>query len=132
LQWKNPKSKKKLKKLQLKKGKKKLEFEDVNFGIQIKSTNDVLDWCKNDSAPTSRLGWVGPEQSKKRLRYLCYGTLTVTSTGTSQPGGLQRDVVYFGWPIAPSDMNPNAAGGGGGWRVAGSQPMSTAVNMEPK
>ncbi len=28
--------------------------------------------------------------------------------------GLQRDVVYHGWPIAPSYMNPNAEGGGGG------------------
>ncbi len=25
---------------------------------------------------------------------------------------LQRDVVYFGWPIAPSYMSPNAEGGG--------------------
>ncbi len=27
--------------------------------------------------------------------------------------GLQRDVVYLGWPIAPSYMSPNAGGGGG-------------------
>ncbi len=27
--------------------------------------------------------------------------------------GLQRDVVYFGWPISPSYMSPNAGGGGG-------------------
>jgi hypothetical protein len=26
--------------------------------------------------------------------------------------GLQRDVVYLGWPIAHSYMNPNAGGGG--------------------
>ncbi len=38
--------------------------------------------------------------------------------------GLQRDVVYLGWLIEPSDMSPNAGGRGG---VAGSQPMSTAV-----
>ncbi len=44
----------------------------------------------------------------------------------TQPRGLQIDVVYFGWPIAPSSMSPNARGGGGG--VAGSQPMSTAVH----
>ncbi len=37
-------------------------------------------------------------------------------------GGLQRDVIYLGWPIAPSYMSP--MGGGG---VAESQPMSTAV-----
>jgi hypothetical protein len=35
--------------------------------------------------------------------------------------GSQRDVVYPGWPIAPSYTSPNARGGGG---VAGSQPMS--------
>ncbi len=40
----------------------------------------------------------------------------------------KRDVVYLSWPIAPSYMNPTAGGRG----VAGSQPMSTAVHMEPK
>jgi hypothetical protein len=34
--------------------------------------------------------------------------------------GSQRDVVYLGWPIAPSYMSPNAGRG----RVAGFQPMS--------
>jgi hypothetical protein len=43
--------------------------------------------------------------------------------------GLQRDVVYLGGPIATSYMSPNAGVGGG---VSGSQPMSTAVDMEPK
>ncbi len=38
--------------------------------------------------------------------------------------GSQRDVVYLGWPIAPSYMSPNAEGWGVG--AAGSQPMSTA------
>ncbi len=42
--------------------------------------------------------------------------------------GLQRDVVYLGWPIAPSYMSPNAAGGGGD---AGSQPTSTAAHRSP-
>jgi hypothetical protein len=45
--------------------------------------------------------------------------------------GLQRDVVYLDWPIAPSYMSPNAGGGGGGG-VAGPKPMSTAVHLEPK
>ncbi len=27
------------------------------------------------------------------------------------PRGLQRDVVYLGWPIAPSYVSPNAGGG---------------------
>ncbi len=31
----------------------------------------------------------------------------------SQPRESQRDVVYLGWPIAPSYMSPNAGGGGG-------------------
>jgi hypothetical protein len=39
----------------------------------------------------------------------------------------QRDVVYFGRPIAPSYMSPNAGGGG----VAESQPMSTVVPRSP-
>ncbi len=40
--------------------------------------------------------------------------------------GLQRDVVYLGWPMAPSYMSPNA--GRGNW---GSQPMNTAVHRSP-
>jgi hypothetical protein len=43
--------------------------------------------------------------------------------------GSQRDVVYLDWPIAPSYMSPNAGGRG---EVAGSQPMSAALHMEPK
>ncbi len=42
--------------------------------------------------------------------------------------GLQRDVVYLGWPIAPSSMNPNVGEGVG---VPGSQPKSTAVHRSP-
>ncbi len=34
--------------------------------------------------------------------------------------GLQRDVVFLGWPIAPPYMSPNAEGGWGG--AAGPQP----------
>ncbi len=41
-------------------------------------------------------------------------------------GGWQRDVVYLGWPIAPSYNEPKC-GGGGAKGIAGSQPMSTAV-----
>ncbi len=43
--------------------------------------------------------------------------------------GSPRDVVFLGWPIAPSYMSPNAGEGGG---VAGFQPKSKAVHMEPK
>ncbi len=49
----------------------------------------------------------------------------------ADPRGSQRDVVCSGWPIAPSYMSQNARAGGGG-AVAGSQPTSTAVHMEPK
>ncbi len=43
--------------------------------------------------------------------------------------GSLKDVVYlYGWPIASSDMSPNTGGGG----IAGSQPMSTDVYLEPK
>jgi hypothetical protein len=41
--------------------------------------------------------------------------------------GLQRDVVYLGWPIAPSYMSTDAREGG----VVGSQPISTAVHRSP-
>jgi hypothetical protein len=43
--------------------------------------------------------------------------------------GSQRDVVYLGWPIVSLYMSPNA---GGGRKVAGPQPMSTVVDLEPK
>ncbi len=41
--------------------------------------------------------------------------------------GLQRDVVFLDWPIAPYTVytSPNAWGGG----VAGSQPMTKAVHI---
>ncbi len=38
-----------------------------------------------------------------------------------------RDVVYLGWPIAPSYMSPNAGEGG----IAGPRPMRTAVHRNP-
>jgi hypothetical protein len=44
----------------------------------------------------------------------------------AQRSGSQRD-VYLGGPIVPTYMSPNAAVG-----VAGTQPMSTAVHMEPQ
>ncbi len=46
------------------------------------------------------------------------------------PRGLQRDLVYLGWPTAPSYMSPNAGGGG---ELRGSHPMSmsTAVHRSP-
>jgi|688.fasta_scaffold1116242_1 hypothetical protein len=43
--------------------------------------------------------------------------------------GLQRDVVYLGWPIARSYMSPNA-GGGGSCRVSSSNEHS--CSQEPK
>ncbi len=35
-----------------------------------------------------------------------------TPDQTPEIRGSQRDVVYLGWPIAPSYMSPNAGGGG--------------------
>jgi hypothetical protein len=51
-------------------------------------------------------------------------------TETSSPSReSQGDVVYIGCPIAPSYMSPNAGEGEG---FTGSQPVRTAVHMEPK
>jgi hypothetical protein len=36
----------------------------------------------------------------------------VSDTATAASRLSQRDVVYLGWPIAPSYMSPNAGGGG--------------------
>ncbi len=46
----------------------------------------------------------------------------------------ERDVVYLGWPVAPSVYEPKCGGGkgGGGGGFAGSQPMSITMHMEPK
>jgi hypothetical protein len=44
--------------------------------------------------------------------------------------GLQRDVVYLGWPIAPSYMSLNAGGGGESWGF--SQWQSVGCTQEPK
>ncbi len=66
---------------------------------------------------------------------ICYVTLSFDMLTNVLPRGSQRNVVYLGWPIAPSYMSPNA-GGRGGRRFAGSQPMSTAcehgaqINLE--
>ncbi len=70
---------------------------------------------------------------------LCCMTKTVLTRGS------QRDVVYLGWPIAPSYMSPNVGGGVAGSLLLNkfislraaptyvfSQPMSTAVHIEPK
>ncbi len=65
--------------------------------------------------------------------YSCALFTFVSSTSvynvSVSPRELQRDVVYLGWPIAPSYMSPNEGEVG---EVAGSQPMSRAVHMEPK
>ncbi len=44
--------------------------------------------------------------------------------------GLQRDVIYIGWPETNSTLVYEPKCGGRG-RVAGSQPMSTAVHRSP-
>jgi hypothetical protein len=45
--------------------------------------------------------------------FQCPGTLREPAASEKEQGrGLQRDVVYLGWPIAPSYMSPNAEGRG--------------------
>ncbi len=59
----------------------------------------------------------------KPILHLGFSSRTAVTTGILQiflppsmsclqPGGLQRDVVYLDWPIAPSYMSPNAGGAG--------------------
>ncbi len=62
----------------------------------------VKDWCSLPLACTKH--WKEPshlpmwQESKTTMR-ICFLL------------GSQRDVVYLGWPKAPSSMNPNAGGG---------------------
>jgi hypothetical protein len=49
----------------------------------------------------------------------------VSDGATAPSRGSQRDVVYLGWPLAPSYMSQNVCEGRGG--VAWSQPMSTGT-----
>ncbi len=49
----------------------------------------------------------------------------------SQSGGSQRDVVYLGWPIAPSYMSPNA-GVGVELRGLSQKLRLCTMHMEPK
>jgi hypothetical protein len=48
----------------------------------------------------------------------------------SKRGGLQRDVVYIGWPIAPSYMSPTAGEGEGRSCVVSANVYSHRINME--
>ncbi len=63
--------------------------------------------------------------------WICYRSSPVIlpdSKISTPPRGSQRDVVYLGWPIAPLYMSPHVEGVRG---LRWSQPMSTAVHMEP-
>ncbi len=62
------------------------------------------------------------------LEHLTPNAEFATVQGTVSSKELQRDVVYLGWPIAPSYMSPKFGGREG---VGGSQPMSTAVHRSP-
>ncbi len=46
----------------------------------------------------------------------CVGDKNLQEFYTIWPRGFQRDVVYLGWPIAPSYMSPTS---GGGWELRG-------------
>ncbi len=59
---------------------------------------------------------------------LTCSTICTRSWGESR--GLQRNVVYLGWSIAPKYFSPNE-GARGSCGLAGSQPMSTAVHRSP-
>ncbi len=65
----------------------------------------------------------GPYRTR-RSNYLGYVRIRSTTGWCMTSRGSQKVVIYLGWPIAPSYMNPNA----GGVVVAGSQPMSTGAH----
>jgi hypothetical protein len=82
-----------------------------------------------------RKGW---RPARVRLGWLpCWARARLVGGGDAADqekvmikGGLQRDVVYFSWPIAPSYTSPNAGGlvgGGGGCWVSATE--YTAVNI---
>ncbi len=55
-------------------------------------------------SPVTRIGWKSDQATFVPLWERGY-ELCMTRE-------LQRDVVYLGWPIAPSNMSPNSGGGG--------------------
>ncbi len=94
------------------------------FSIRIRF-GSRFEWVTGSGSAIKDQYW-RPEKRK------CY-SFTLGRTGCSlwRAGNRwsQRDVVYLGWLRAPSYVSPNAGGWGGG--VARSQPMTTAVHMEP-
>ncbi len=69
---------------------------------------------------------------KHHMFFLLWLTPSVLYTLSFLSRGLQRDVVYLCWPIAPSYRSPTQCGGHEGLRLAGSQPsqpMSIAVHV---
>ncbi len=59
-----------------------------------------------------------------RCRYSRSRAEARSPVGSLHNRGLQRDVVYLSWPIAPLVYEAKCGGG-----VAGSQPMRTAVHI---
>ncbi len=59
-------------------------------------------------------------QSRQLYNYKCTKCFNIGSTPDFQSfRERQRDVVYLGWPMAPSYMSPNA--GGGGLRISSNE-----------
>ncbi len=101
----------------------KSDGEQHSIQNQIGSTYHDCKWGHSCCVRFLFLGW--KFVSRQKMRTIGPNSKIRTwSTGTRE---LQRDVVYIGWSIAPLYMSPIAGGGG----VAGSQPMSTAVNRSP-
>ncbi len=66
---------------------------------------------------------------KNNLPAVCLSRLHFLSLWMSGRG-LQGDVIYLFWPIAPLVYEPKWGGGGRSrWGAAGSQPMRTAVHI---
>ncbi len=113
-----------------------INFEDLSQYLTYVHTvhferNNVFIFCFHSSGLRKvwrparvRLGWP-PCWVRARL---VGGGAAADQEKVMIKGGLQRDVVYFSWPIAPSYTSPNARGGGGSCGVS-AQLMNTVVHI---
>jgi hypothetical protein len=103
------------------------ELFTYGFEDRINTNSPVVLTCLETGEILLTVAWVretvvvtksqdtATQNTFRNIKPLCPNVAVQLDTG------LQRDVIYIDWPIAPSFMSPNA----------GSQPMSTAVHRSP-